>query len=240
MLVINGSHRAEQGFTERVVQAFVQGAEAGKAGCEVLYPARQKIAPCASCGKCLFETPGACRYHDDMDAIIAKMEAAELLLLASPVYFDSMSSALQKMIERLRPTFGPYFAFREGRTYHLKSREQQQKAVVISTAGNPERETFVSISRVFNRVVKSMGAQLVGEFYFPASHFMVSHPELLAGQLEAVTMAGKEFAADGSISRELLAQGNKEYVADPERAVQGISRMILEMRERYRLEQEDN
>jgi multimeric flavodoxin WrbA len=128
------------------------------------------------------------------------MDEADLLLFASPVYFDSMSSHMKKMIERLRPTYDAFFEFRNGRTYHLKTNKKKQKAVVISTAGNPERESFISMSRNFGRIIDNMGAQLIGEFYFPASHLMVTQPELIAGQLEAVTLAGKEFAERGIIS----------------------------------------
>jgi multimeric flavodoxin WrbA len=64
----------------------------------VLYPSKKKITSCQDCGKCLFETPGVCKYNDDMTSIILKMEEAELLVFASPVYFDSMSSNMKKTI----------------------------------------------------------------------------------------------------------------------------------------------
>jgi len=154
------------------------------------------------------------------------------LVFASPVYFDSMSSSMKKMIERLRPTYGADFEFRNGRTYHLRTNQKDQKAVIISTAGNPERESFTSIGRVFKRIIDNMGAQLIGEFYFPDSHRIVTQSESLAGQLDAVAQAGKEFAESGTISEELIARANKEYVDDPERAAHEKTRMILEMRKR--------
>lgn len=233
ILAINGSHRSEKGFTEIVLEKFIKGAESTHAQCEIVYPSKQKITPCASCGKCLFETPGLCKYKDDMESISAKMEEADLLVFASPVYFDSMSSNMKKMFERLRPSYGANFEFRNGRTYHVKSSKKHQKAVIICTAGNPERESFVSISRIFNRIINNMGGQLAGEFHFPASHLLVTEPERLTSQLEAVTMAGKEFASGGTISRELLVQGNKEYIDDPEAVVQEITEMILEMRKNH-------
>jgi multimeric flavodoxin WrbA len=230
IIAINGSHRSDKGFTEIVLRKFIEGAESANAHCEVIYPSKKKITSCESCGRCLFETPGMCKYKDDMGAIISKMNEADLLVFACPVYFDSMSSNMKKMIERLRPTYGAFFEFRNGRTYHLKTVKKKQKAITIFTASNPERESFISISRIFNRIIDNMGNQLIGEFNFPASHLLVTQPELLTGQLEAVTMAGKEFATRGTISEELLVRANGEYIDNPEIAVQEMTSMILEIR----------
>ncbi len=230
IIAFNGSHRSEKGFTEIVLRKFLKGAESANAQCEVLYPSKEKIVACDSCGKCLFETPGVCKYKDDMGSIIKKMEEADLLVFASPVYFDSMSSNMKKMIERLRSTLDAFFEFRNGRTYHLKSHKKRQKVVSIFTAGNPERESFVSIRRVFNRIIDNMGWQLQGELCFPASHFLVAEPGLLSDQLEAVTMCGQEFASEGKISKELLEIANREYVDDPEKTLQHMTQTILKMR----------
>ncbi len=232
MLAINGSHRSEEGFTEIVLKKFISGAESANAQCEVLYPSQKKIVACESCGKCLFETAGVCKYNDDMGSIILKMEEADLLVFASPVYFDSMPSNLKKMIDRLRSTLGAFFEFRSGRTYHLpfKRNGKKQKVVSIFTAGNPERESFVSISRVFNKIFDNMEWQLTGEFHFPASHLLITKPELLASQLEAVAMSGFEFASEGKIRKRLLEEANREYIDNPKDTLQQMTQMILEMR----------
>jgi multimeric flavodoxin WrbA len=230
ILAINGSHRSEKGFTEIVLREFLKGAESAHAQCEVLYPVKNKIIPCESCGKCLFETPGVCKFNDDMGAIIQKMDEADMLVFACPVYFDSMPSSMKKMIERLRSTLDAFFEFRNGRTYHVKTHKKEQKAVTIFTAGNPERDSFISISRIFNRIIDNMGGRIAGEFDFPASHLLVAAPEQLAGQLAAVAMAGKEFASEGRISKELLAEANKEYLDDPADILKHMTQMILETR----------
>ncbi len=231
ILAINGSHRSNKGFTEIVLSKFINGVESGNKICEVLYPSKMKITPCDSCGKCMFETPGICKFNDDMKSVISKLEEADLLIFASPVYFDSMPSHMKKMFERLRSTLDAYFEFRDGRTYHLKSSKKEQKAVTIFTAGNPERESFHSISRVFNRIIDNMGSKLAGEIQFPASSLLVADPELLTYQLKAVQMCGKEFAIEGKIREELLTDANKNYIDDPETTLQAMTEMILKMRE---------
>ena len=230
ILAINGSHRSENGFTELVLRRFLKGAESAYAQCEVLYPSKSKIVACESCGKCLFETPGVCKYDDDMESIIQKMDRADLLVFASPVYFDSMSSNMKKMIERLRSTLGACFELRNGRTYHLRIKEKTQSVVTIFTAGNPERESFISISRIFGRIMDNMGWQLEGAFHFPASHLLVTEPELLSDQLETVAMCGQEIVTKGKISPDLLEAANREYIVDPAMTLHHMTQMILKMR----------
>ena len=231
ILAINGSHRSEKGFTEIVLNTFLKGVKSASAKWEMLYPSKKKIIACESCGKCLFETPGVCKFNDDMESIIQKMEAADLLIFACPVYFDSMPSDMKKMIDRLRVTLDAFFEFRDGRTYHLKNSEKRQSVVLIFTAGNPERESLVSISRVFNRIVDNMGWQLEGEFHFPASHLLAAEPELLSAQLEALTKSGQEFVSQGKICKEIIEAVNREYIEDPEATLSQMTQTILKMRE---------
>lgn len=237
IIAFNGSHRSEKGFTEMALNKFLKGAESAGGQYEVLYPSKKRIAACDSCGKCLFETPGICKFNDDMGSIIQKMEEADLLLFACPVYFDSMPSHMKKMIDRLRATLDAFFEFREGRTYHLKTNSKEQKVILLFTAGNPERESFVSISRVFNRIIDNMGWQLEGEFHFPASHLLVADPGLLAKQLEALTRCGQKMVLEGQISKALLEAANKEYIDDPETTLEHMTQMILEIRKENQAKQ---
>ena len=230
VLAINGSHRSEEGITEIAMRRFLRGIASVGVELEVLYPTQMKIMHCDSCGKCLFETPGLCKFHDDMNSINTKMYQADLLVFACPVYFDSMPSMMKKMFERTRSTLSANFEFRNGRTFHSKIHPKKQQSVTIFTAGNPERESFISISRVFKRIIDNMGGELVGEFGFPASHFFNTQPDLLASQLKALEEAGKDFASTGKISGHLLAQANQDYFDDPEAVVRGKTEMILAMR----------
>lgn len=231
IFAINGSHRSEKGFTQIVLNRFLKGAASAHGQCDVLYPSQKKIIACESCGKCLFESPGVCKFKDDMGPIIEKMEKADILVFASPVYFDSIPSNMKKMIDRLRVTLDAFFEFREGRTYHLKSIKKRQKIILIFTAGNPERESFISISRVFNRIIDNMGWELEGEFHFPASHLLVAAPELLSTQLEAVTMSGQQLVAEGKINKTVIEVANREYIDDPRMILHDMTQMILKMRE---------
>ncbi|MDM8539437.1 hypothetical protein QUF70_22010 [Desulfobacterales bacterium HSG17] len=75
-----------------------------------------------------------------------------------------------------------------------------------------------------------MGWQLAGEFQFPVSHLFIAEPEILASQLEAVPISGKELVLKGEISKAVLEKANSEYINDPKTTLHDMTQMILKMR----------
>ncbi len=214
ILAINGSPRAEEGFTNIVVKRFLKGAQNAGGETEVIYPAKMKIAPCVGCLKCWLETPGVCRHNDDMPEIFKRMKEADVYVFASPVYVDSMTSQMKKMFDRFMSISEPFFEFEGTRSYHPRVADRDLKAVTISTCGFPEREHFEAISLTFRRICENIRARLLGEFYFPASSLLASKPEKLEPQLSAVEKAGGEIVEKGIILEETISEANREYVDD--------------------------
>jgi len=56
------------------------------------------IRPCQDCGGCV-ET-GVCVLDDDMTGIIAAIRAADRIILASPIFFYSLSAQTKAMVDR--------------------------------------------------------------------------------------------------------------------------------------------
>ena len=61
----------------------------------------KEIFPCKACYAC-FRT-GSCVQKDDMAEILEKAEKADVLLLATPTYFLTMSGQMKVMIDQLLP-----------------------------------------------------------------------------------------------------------------------------------------
>lgn len=236
VLALNGSPRAEKGFTDIVVRRFLSGAEASDAQTEVLYPAKMKIAPCVGCLRCWFKTPGVCRHKDDMPRVIEGMAASDLLVFASPVYVDNMTGQMKSMFDRFVAYTQPFFEFEGMRSYHPRVSSRNPKVVAVSVCGFPEREHFEAISLTFRRICQNMRADLLGELYFPASSLIASDPELVAGQLEAVEKAGREAVTAGSIAPETIEAANREYVDDPQKVGEQINEMFHNLRKSFGVE----
>ena len=233
VLAINGSPRAGDGMTDIAVRRFLAGAESAGASTEVVYPAKMKIAHCVGCLNCWFKTPGVCRHKDDMPSLIERMGKADLMVFASPVYVDGMTGQMKKMFDRFVSYAEPYFVFEGKRTYHPGRVSRPVRAVVISVCGFPEREHFQAISLHFKRIFQNMHAELLGEFYFPASSMFVSNPDAVASQLEALEKAGREAAANGRISPETIEEANREYVEDPRAFGEQINELFHYLRRYY-------
>ena len=100
VLVINGSPRSK-GNSDLLCDEFIRGAV--EAGCqaEKVSLREKEIRPCRACYAC-FQT-GACVQKDDMAELLEKAERADVLVLASPTYFLTMSGQMKTMIDRLLP-----------------------------------------------------------------------------------------------------------------------------------------
>lgn len=107
VLILVGSPRV-QGNTELLANAFAEGlrqqlddAGAPRHEVEILNVARMNIAHCIGCNTCFTREGNACARHDDMDKVYAALARAEVLIIASPVYFYGISSQMAACIDRL-------------------------------------------------------------------------------------------------------------------------------------------
>ena len=100
VLVINGSPRAK-GNSDLLCEAFIRGAEEAGHQAEKISLREKEIHPCRACYAC-FRT-GRCVQRDDMEEVLEQAAAADVLVLASPTYFLTMSGPMKVFIDRLLP-----------------------------------------------------------------------------------------------------------------------------------------
>lgn len=99
ILVLNGSFR-EQGGTAAMVQAFAEGAREAGHEVDVLDVAHMDIHGCRGCEHCHGAGQGQCVQHDDMDKLYPLWDAAETIVIASPIYYGSFSGQMHCAINR--------------------------------------------------------------------------------------------------------------------------------------------
>jgi multimeric flavodoxin WrbA len=98
ILIINGSSR-KGGNTDLLVEVFVKGASQ-KHHVEVVSVRDYKVNPCMGCNACFMSKDNTCAQKDDMAMIYEKMAHADMLVIASPVYFYGLSAQLKAVIDR--------------------------------------------------------------------------------------------------------------------------------------------
>ena len=111
IVVLSGSPR-ENGNTDRLVDAFVKGA-GDRNTVEVISVHDSKVAPCKGCNACYFSDGNVCAQKDDMQIIYGKLCRADVLIIASPVYFYGLSAQLKAVIDRLHTPMRSRFAIRK-------------------------------------------------------------------------------------------------------------------------------
>ena len=107
ILILAGSPR-KGGNTDLLVEAFVKGASQ-KHHVEVVFVRDYKVSPCMGCNACFRNEQHICVQKDDISIIYEKMASADMLVIASPVYFYGLSAQLKAVIDRchnpIRDTF---------------------------------------------------------------------------------------------------------------------------------------
>ncbi len=98
ILVLMGSPRKD-GNCDCLCSAFIRGAEEAGHTAEKIYLQDQEIHGCLGCGAC-GQKDGNCVQNDGMKSIYEKMIASDVIVLASPVYFDSWSSQMKAVLDR--------------------------------------------------------------------------------------------------------------------------------------------
>ena len=96
VLVIAGSPR-RNGNSEMLCDAFIRGADKSANTVEKITLAGKKLGFCTACYAC---HNGACPQKDDAPAIVNKMLEADVIVLATPVYFYTMCAQLKALIDR--------------------------------------------------------------------------------------------------------------------------------------------
>ena len=98
VLILNGSPR-KGGNTSIAVDELVKTFESEGVETEVLQIGAMDIRGCMACGGC--HKTGRCVFDDIVNEIAVKFEAADGLVVASPVYFASANATLIACLDRL-------------------------------------------------------------------------------------------------------------------------------------------
>lgn len=213
----NGSPRGEKSNTNKLVEAFLEGAAAAGAETQNILLAKHKIKHCLGCFHCWIKDPGTCIIKDDMKELLDLFIASDVVALCSPVYVDAVSGITKTFMDRLIPSVDPCFEFDEaGVGVHKKRQEKLPKFVTISNAGLPEPEQFQVVSLHVRRAARNLQTEVIGEILRGCGPLLeFDHPTvnpLNDSYREFVVKAGREVVETGRISDATAAQLNRQLI----------------------------
>ena len=100
ILILQGSPRAN-GNTAWMAEEYKKAAEAAGHEVTLVNVARKKIAGCLACEYCHGKGEGKCVQKDDMQELYPLIAEAEVLVLASPIYYFTLDAQIQSPIQRI-------------------------------------------------------------------------------------------------------------------------------------------
>ena len=98
VLILSGSPRKD-GNSDLLCSEFMRGAQESGNEVQKIFVRSKKIVPCNACYYCR-DHGGKCALNDDMSEILDAMQAADVIVMASPVYFYSIDAQMKIIIDR--------------------------------------------------------------------------------------------------------------------------------------------
>ncbi|TGE30970.1 flavodoxin family protein [Desulfosporosinus sp. Sb-LF] len=102
VLMLSGSPR-KGGNSDLLCDQFMLGAKEAGNQAEKIFLRDKKIGYCTGCETC-YDTH-KCVQKDDMAEILEKMIAADVIVMATPVYFYTMDAQMKTLIDRTVPRY---------------------------------------------------------------------------------------------------------------------------------------
>jgi multimeric flavodoxin WrbA len=154
-LIVLGSPR-KNGNSAALAERVAEGARASGANVEVFRLHDMDIQPCRACDACHTGEDRACVVDDDMQMLYPKLVEADALLIASPVYWFTVSAQTKLFMDRwyaLEGTQGNALA--------------DKRIGIVLTYGDSDPFTSGAVNalRTFQDGFRYIGAQIVGAVY---------------------------------------------------------------------------
>lgn len=178
VLILMGSPR-KQGNSATLARQVMAGAKSEGAEVESFYLHGMDIRPCTACESCRGETGNDCVIDDDMRILYPKLREADAIVIASPVYWFTVSAQTKLLMDR-------WYAF--GSAEEEYAALAGKRIGIILTYGDvdPFASGAVNALRTFQDAFNYVGAEIVGTVYGSASEAgeIKANQELMEGAYE--------------------------------------------------------
>lgn len=159
IIIVKGSPRRE-GNSAILADQVAEGARSLGALVESFYLHGMDIQPCDACDACQSEPYGGCVIGDDMQILYPKLHDADALVIASPVYWFTVSAQTKIFMDRC-------YALIDKGGYALRGKQ----IGIVMTYGDadPFASGAVNAFRTFQDGFRFIGAEIADFVYGSAS-----------------------------------------------------------------------
>jgi multimeric flavodoxin WrbA len=182
VLGLFGSPR-KGGNTDLLLEEALKGAEAEGAETERLRLSDFDITPCRECLACYDQ--GKCIILDDMQKIYPKLLEADIIILASPVFFYGVTAWAKALIDRCQALWARKYILKDP---YLGKEGKRRQGFLISVGGTKGEKVFDGAILTTRYFFDVLNADYVGELVFKqidAKGDILKHPDALHEAYEA-------------------------------------------------------
>ncbi len=169
-----GSPRID-GNSDILSHALITGAKNAGAQTERLPIAHMRISPCMECGGC--DKTGKCIINDDMRPIYRKIEASDVIVVATPVFFYNITASTQAVVERSQACWIGKYVLKRG-----KLGGKTRKGILLCQGATKGRLLFDGILRTIRYFFDAIDTDFKGALLYrgiEAKGAIKQHPNAL-------------------------------------------------------------
>ena len=173
VLGINGSPR-KGGNTDILLDNALKGAQNKGAWVEKIVLNDLKFSPCQECEN--MPNDGFCLIEDDMQTVYKKVEEADAIILASPIFFGSLSAQTKMMIDRFQCVW---------RAKNILGKQvfgKRKIGAFISVQGSKRKDFFNNARSIVKNFFVTINADYKEDLFcfgIDEKDAILKHPELL-------------------------------------------------------------
>lgn len=204
ILVFNGSPKGNKSDVMHITNSFLDGMnEVCDNTIEIINIIEKNIKYCTGCFSCM-KNGGNCIHNDDMKDLLSKILESDLLIFSFPLYCYGMPAPLKALIDRTLSLSSMAMEKVGDKYQHLGQKDFSKLSyIMISGCGFPNsKQNFEAAIAHF-------------KMCFPNNHTIITVPEspmfnvvealpVTKPKLEQVKLAGKIYAKEGKIKKEIL------------------------------------
>lgn len=220
VLLLRGNPR-KTGYTEFLTNCMVRGLKEAGADLTDVDVAGADIKGCRGCYHCWLSTPGKCVHRDDMDRLLPILQAADVVVCATPLYFYAMSSSLKRFFERVLPVTRHGLADTPMGLLRNRTRApdlwRKKTLITIIVGALRAPEAYKAAVDTFTLIADGTDMSIGGQLVRPESYllpFKYCRPKALKNIEMAFIRAGREAGETGVLSSTTLELASAPIAAD--------------------------
>ena len=171
VLIVKGSPRIN-GNSASLAEQVLVGAKGAGAEVEAINIAEMDIRPCDACDVCR-ENHAGCIVEDDMQALYPKLIAADVIVLAFPIYFFTINAQMKLFLDR-------WYALENEQGYLIRGKQ----LALVFVYGDTDLYTSGGINAIhtFEALSRYIGIEIAGIVHGTAEKQgeVEKQPELMA------------------------------------------------------------